>query len=307
MNKDLDFSNNYSPDSLANAHWADPSYIADKYVYKSGSIWLGRNPHNPDQAIGYKDDRHVFICAETRSGKGRSFMVNNQVLWPGSLITVGPKGEEATIVAERRDAGNEYCDGMGQRVYVLDPMRSADVPDKLRAHFNLLSGLDADDGELVAKTDRIAKAICTIPDNAGESAEWAKRGQELVATLILHVKTYPYYKDNQRNILTVRDFVQQGQVAGAQILKDKKGIIKNPFELLLEEMIENKACRGVVSRRARDIFESFKDHRPFFNSVRGNAAEHLSFLEGEGISNTVFLISKILIIIFFRVPLILMI
>ena len=88
--------------TLAHARWADPLYVAEKYAYQDGAIWLGRCPHDPDRAIGYKDDRHVFVCAETRSGKGRAFMVNNQVLWPGSLITVGPKGEEATICQTRK-------------------------------------------------------------------------------------------------------------------------------------------------------------------------------------------------------------
>lgn len=133
----IDFSrDHYSSDKLADARWADPEYIAEKFAYKPGDIWLGRNPHNPDEAIGYKDDRHVFICAETRSGKGRSFMVNNQVLWLGSLVTVGPKSEERAIAAMRRGPGKEYCESLGQKVYVLDPMRCAGVPSSLRAHFN---------------------------------------------------------------------------------------------------------------------------------------------------------------------------
>ena len=45
-------------DSLASARWADPKYIADKYAYVPGAIWLGRSPHNPDQAIGYKGCFH---------------------------------------------------------------------------------------------------------------------------------------------------------------------------------------------------------------------------------------------------------
>ena len=135
----------YNDDPLAGSKWADPEYIADKYCYEPGAIWLGRNPHNPDQAIGHKDERHVFLCAETRQGKGRSFLVNNQILWPGSLISIGPKGEEATIAAVRRGPGNEYCDGMGQEVYVLDPMNCAQVPDELRAYFNPLAELDPND------------------------------------------------------------------------------------------------------------------------------------------------------------------
>ncbi len=116
MTSDLKSTNGHRGTTLAHARWADPLYVAEKYRYRQGAIWLGRCPHDPDRAIGYQDDRHVFVCAETRSGKGRAFMVNNQVLWPGSLITVGPEGEEATIAAERRGDGNAFCDGMGQAV-----------------------------------------------------------------------------------------------------------------------------------------------------------------------------------------------
>ena len=144
------------PDLYGSAVWADPSDIADRFAYVEGEcVWLGRNPYNFKDMIGVKDDRHVFICAETRSGKGRALLVNNQVLWPGSMITVTPKGEETSIAAPRRGHGNEYCEGMGQDVYVLDPMRCADVPDEYRAHFNMLAALDPEDDELVAKVDHI--------------------------------------------------------------------------------------------------------------------------------------------------------
>jgi len=84
---------------LGNARWADPEYIAERYAYREGAIWLGRCPHDPARAIGFEDNRHVFLCAETRSGKGRAFLVNNQVLWPGSLIAIDPKGEAVVTAA----------------------------------------------------------------------------------------------------------------------------------------------------------------------------------------------------------------
>ena len=109
-------------DVLATARWGEPDYMAHHYPYKEGSFWLGRNPHNPHQALGYEGEGHIFLAAGARSGKGRSIIINNLIKWPGSLVSIDPKGMNATITAVRRGQGNPHCDGMGQDVYVLDPM-----------------------------------------------------------------------------------------------------------------------------------------------------------------------------------------
>jgi len=290
-------------EKLATARWADPAYIADKYQYEPGAIWLGRNPHNPDEAIGYKDDRHVFLNAETRGGKGRSILVNNQVLWPGSMIAIGPKGEEATITATRRGQGDEYCtNSLGQDVYVLDPMRCADVPEEYRAHFDLLSGLDPNDDELAVKCDQRANAICKIADS-GESKEWGERGREWLSVVMQHVITTPAIEDkdkDERNIITVRRFIMRGdeKLAGriykaARMRAEQNGEDPNtveepnPMLTLLNDMIRNKACRGNISDNAADLLQSYRNNIRLFDSVRKSAADHLKWLVGGGIQSTV--------------------
>ena len=283
---------------LADARWASPEYVARRYAYRPGSIWLGRNPHNPAQAIGHTDDRHIFVCAETGGGKGRAFMVNNQVLWPGSLISVGPKGEEATIAAPRRGAGNEFCDGLGQEVYVLDPMRACDVPESMRAHFNPLAAFNPSDGELVSKVDRVANAICKLPES-GEALEWSRKGRDFVANVILHVVTSPHLAEEDRHLLTVRDLVLEGSLRGARALHNYKTRLaresgdtseqpgEDPHRVLLDEMIENTGSGGAISRYARDLKNRLAIHAAGFESVRMSAASHVRFLEGEGITRTV--------------------
>lgn len=115
--------------SIANARLADPDYIADKYCYQpeKGDVWIGRNPHCFESAIGYRDERHIMVCAGAGSGKGRSFIVNNLAMYPGSTITYDPKGELPYILAPRRGDGNALCDGMNQNVFVLDPLHRSGV------------------------------------------------------------------------------------------------------------------------------------------------------------------------------------
>ena len=102
-------------DPLASARWADPAYIADKYPYTSGDYWLGRNPHNFDQSIGVKADKHLFACASTGSGKGRSIIVNNVALWPGSTIVYDPKGDIPAICCAARGDGDEWTKPLHQK------------------------------------------------------------------------------------------------------------------------------------------------------------------------------------------------
>lgn len=273
---------------IATARWGDPSYIAEQYPYFPGAIWLGRNPHNPDEAIGYHDDRHVFLCAGTRTGKGRAFIINNILKWPGSIVSVDPKGENATIAAPRRGPGNKYCDGMGQDTYVLDPMRCADVPDELRAHYNLLDALDPEDGELLTKTNRIAEAICIVPET-GESAEWAKRGREYISNIIAHVVTYTknFKEKENRNLITVRKLITEGEVAGAKRVKEMLNIDMSPFDVLLDDMIDNTACKGRIASVARSLKKQAEDTPKYFESVRGEAVYQTAFLNSDGIEDTV--------------------
>lgn len=285
--------------ALASARWADPEYVARKFRFQDGCIWLGRNPHNPNDAVGYRDDRHVFVCAETGGGKGRAFMVNNQLLWPGSLISIGPKGEEATIAAPRRGPGNTDCKGLQQEVYVLDPMRACNVPKEMRAYFNPLAEMDPSDGELVSKVDQIVSAVFKMPLGA-ESSDWANTAKQYVATVMLHVVTSEFIHSSNRNLLTVRDLVLEGAVNESKSIqarrivqrsKEKMGFSNDsppdPHELLLDLMIMNKSCFGAISRNARDLKGRWMMHRPGFESVRMSASKQLRFLEGEGITQTI--------------------
>src|ERR1700722_1742581 len=130
---------------LATAAWADPAEVEQRYLYRDGTVWLGRVADERGVSLGYEDDRHVCLVAGSRSGKGTTSIVPALITWPGSICVLDPKGENATITASRRGRGSEYCDGMGQTVRVLDPFKAAQVDDSLRGRFNPLEALDPED------------------------------------------------------------------------------------------------------------------------------------------------------------------
>ena len=68
------------------------------------------------------DDRHLVTVAGSRSGKGVSAILPNLAKYRGSVLVLDPKGENASLTAERRGKGRGVPDGgLGQEVYVLDP------------------------------------------------------------------------------------------------------------------------------------------------------------------------------------------
>ena len=279
---------------IATARWADPDYIVDRYYFRPGDIWIGRNPHNFDQAIGYKDDRHVLLCAGSRAGKGRSLIVNNLALWPGSTVVYDPKGELPSILADRRGQGDDqHCEGMGQDVFVLDPLNHAEVDPSYRAYFDPLSGLDPEDrdGELATWAKRIADSLIQYNDGT-EASEWAKRAVRFTALIIMHVVTSPSIPENKRNLITVLHYVLEGAEDIAQNLRSRMAPevhdkIPDPMIILVDEMIDNDACRGWIAKEARNLKRQVQRTPKFFESVRGEAADKLDWFKSAGIERAI--------------------
>jgi len=98
--------------------------------------------HTEPQAVGTADDMHVGVFSSTRAGKGTTAVVPNLCLYKGSVLGMDPKGENASLTAARRGDGDGFCEGMGQIVQVLDPVRVADIDDKYRAAWNCLDLVD---------------------------------------------------------------------------------------------------------------------------------------------------------------------
>lgn len=236
----------------------------------------------------------MLVCAGSGSGKGRSFIVNNLAVWPGSVIAYDPKGDLPQILAERRGQGGEYAEGMEQEVYVLDPLGKTGLGPEYLAWFDPLQGLDPDDGELPTWAKRIAQSLIEIPESS-ESAQWAKRAARLIALIIQHVVTS--YSPDEISLSTVLQLLMEGaepsyQAIRADILasnlddevkRERLSMIPDPMMLLFEEMLDNQGCRGWIAKDARNLMRIAETTPKFFESVRGEATDQLDWLKSEGI------------------------
>ena len=264
---------------LATAEWADPALVEEKYLYRDGTIWLGRSASEHPAPVGYADDRHVCLVSGSRGGKGTTSIVNNLILWPGSICVVDPKGENATITASRRGNGSPRCQGLGQTVQVLDPFNAAQIDDSLRGRFNPLDALDPDNDETIDEAGRIADAVVVIHET--KDPFWDESARSMVKGLILHVLTAPKY-EGRRALTTVRKLIMRGDTEAAETLRElgeRDSDIPSPHLLLWADLVNNPAFGGLVAGIG-DMFRNMLQQGPKeYESVLQVANRNTEFID----------------------------
>lgn len=263
--------------------------------YHKGCIFLGETPGKRQLPVGWKDDRHMITVAGSRAGKGRSGVIPNLYVYGGSVICVDPKGENARLTAEWR-ARPVAEGGLGQEVYVLDPFRTANVPERLRATFNPLWMVNLKDLDALEQVGAIAESI-VIPGDA-KDAHWDDSARDLIESLILHVLTWPRYI-SERNLQTVRrllingdqDAVNQTSSSQTQATIIFPGSLRGgpdpndpdtvgAFDVLLRSMLQNSAFAGAISGQAQNLLNMGPEER---GSVLSTARRNTKFLDGSAI------------------------
>lgn len=250
-----DLRNNIAPF----AAWMDPSYIAGHafWQYEPGKIFLGSVGNKP---IGVRDDRHVMTIAGSRAGKGISTVIPNLLEYPGSMLVIDPKGENARISANRRRRGSSNVKtGLGQTVHVLDPFG---VSGRQSARFNPLSMIDPTADTAVDDAALIADSLVIQEEGAGRHFSSAARN--FLRGLILFVCTDP--NPEKRNLVVIREFL----TGNADF-----------YKLLLQKMMETNACNGVIRRSANSL--ATKDERER-SGVISTAIEQTDFLDSPALA-----------------------
>jgi type IV secretory pathway TraG/TraD family ATPase VirD4 len=255
--------------------------VEDNYAYRDGMIWLGRSASENQVPVGYRDDRHVCLVSGSRGGKGTTSIVNNLVVWPGSICVVDPKGENATITAARRGRGSANCQGMGQAVRVLDPFKAAQVDDSLRGRFNPLDALDPQNEETIDEAGRIADAIVVIHEESNDPF-WDESARAMVKGLILHVLTAPEY-EGRRNLLTLRKLIMRGDWESVEALREAgEKDIPPAHGLLWQGLANNPAFDGLVAGIGDSFTNMLLNSPKQFESVLQVANRNTEFIDSPG-------------------------
>lgn len=194
---------------------ADLDQLKDER-YRPGAFFLGNcHPdHGGSFPIGIKDDRHIFIVAGSRAGKGTTLIVNNLIDWPHGVFCIDPKGENASLTAMRRARAQDahgtvtkITDHLGQEVAVLDPMRCVRGPARaLRVKYDPLNDIAPQTIEAAGQILSLAEAIVVPETGSGshftDSVEIILAG---VMELVLHTEV-----PQNRTLRRCRELILEG-------------------------------------------------------------------------------------------------
>jgi type IV secretion system protein VirD4 len=188
----------------------------DRYALKDGSFFLGRihEDHRANFPAGVSDDRHVFIVAGSRSGKGVSFGIPNALLWPGPLFVIDPKGEAASIAGLRRASlnaakgtGTSVRAYLGQELAILDPLKQVRGPARaFRMSYNPLADIDLSIGGGVRAIHSAADAL--IHTETGVGAHFSETAETVVSGVIEALLTKE--PREKQTLLRMREILLQG-------------------------------------------------------------------------------------------------
>lgn len=256
---------------LGTARWSTSSSL-----WREGLFWLGRD--DDGKVIGHSDDRHIITIAGSRSGKGRSGIIPNLHLWPGSCVVTDPKGENASRTAVVR-AKRE-----GHRVAVIDPNGAAQVPDGLRMSFNALDLIDADAGDAIDLAAAIGDAVM-IDSGDGKDIHWVESARQIFEAVLLHVATSEF--GPRRSLVRVRQLLTIGDPEHADALyaervakKGNEAVDVSPFDALWIQMsssiASNCAVRDVIAGAANSIRDMGDNER---GSVLSTARRNTKFID----------------------------
>lgn len=259
------------------ALWMSPETLAghDFWRYTPDKIFLGASG---EQMIGIADNRHLLTIAGSRAGKGTSAIVPNLLLYTGSVLVLDPKGENATLTAERRGQGRGVAaGGLGQDVYVIDPFRVAEVDDAYRSGFNPLAGLDPSADDFIDECDAIADAL-VVEDKGGEGGSfWTSSARSVLRGYIAWVAAAPGVQRRDLNEVRRLIFLSPG------------GDGVGPFEEQLFAMLTDPEAdtpplaHGVPHEAASSLIGMSDRER---SSVLSTVRENIAFLSSPPMAAT---------------------
>jgi len=251
-----------------NALWKNPAELAteDHWAYSSGKIFLGSVLG--DRLIGVTDDRHLMTIAGSRAGKGVSTIIPNLIEYPGSVLVIDPKGENAEITATRRGKkGSLHVKNpLGQDVFVLDPFG---VSGHETSHFNPLKMIDPKSETAVDDAALIAEAL--VIKAQGDGRHWSDAARNFLRGLVLFVCTDE--EEDSHNLHYVRQLLTLAPDAFKELLVDMANVDDDTWE----------NCADVIRGAANSLAAKSDAER---SGVISTAIEQTDFLDSKKLIRT---------------------
>ncbi len=255
------------PTSFGSAQWATYSYLQEKKIFGRDGLVLGEfvaGGDAPIEPLHYQGVRHLLTVAPTRSGKGVSSIIPNLLTYPGSVLVVDPKGENALITAHGRGKGDvqRRITGLGQKIVLLDPWDIAssrlDIP---RSGFNPLDWIKAGDPDAAENAFLLADALVISDTAKGDDRFWDEEAKAVLTGVILYVATSPD-EQKSRTLGRVRDIVC---LDDARLRNMLEKMFKHP-----DPVVRSTASRTALKedKLLSSVMASVQSHTHFLDSPR---------------------------------------
>uniref|UniRef100_UPI0008188390 type IV secretory system conjugative DNA transfer family protein n=1 Tax=Sphingobium sp. Ndbn-10 TaxID=1667223 RepID=UPI0008188390 len=240
-------------------------------------LLIGRD-RKSGKLLRYAGPAHLLTIAPTRTGKGVGTIIPNLLDYPGPVVCIDPKGENARITARHRARFGP--------VHVLDPFGITGLPS---AAFNPLDRLDPAGLDLADDAMTLADALVyDAPGEAGE-AHWNEEAKALIAGILLWVACDGQAQGADRTLEAVRDCLT---------------FAPDNFQKMLREMSRSTDARGLIARAANrhlgksdreaaGVLSAAQRHTHFLDSPRMTAVlgrSDFSFADVKAQPTTVYLV-----------------
>lgn len=201
----------------------DATYPTDAIALGALTIGDGGALSNNAGLLSYAGDGHLLTIAPTRSGKGTTQIVPTLLTYEGSTLVIDIKGENHAITARHRASFVE-----GAKVFKFAPYEQDSM---------FFNPLDAIRKGRPAYGDCRFIAELMVPQSIYGESFWNTEARNLLAAILLYVRTSPAIADDDRNMRKL-----------LQLTYNPAGI-SDTLDLMLDEneMQEVQQLSGVFS------------------------------------------------------------
>lgn len=231
----------------------------DGFGYRPGSVFLGRDEF--DREIGIETEIHLITIGGSGAGKGSSLLVPNARRWRGNLICIDPKGENAVLAWQAREA-------MGQQVAVLDPffeIPAGKIPDRLRVSINPLAVIDPGNRRARAALMAIGNGLVVVHDP--KHMEWVEGARALLAGIAAYIVADA--PPEMRTFAVLRKLLMQPD---AELYEDAK------------RMADDTRIGGLIRAAGISIMTALDSEKSMERDFLGNARRATQWLDDESIA-----------------------
>lgn len=203
--------------------------IFEQYKFTKGGISLGLEKINNREKIYYNDDdTHSIILGATRSGKGRTVLLQTigiQGLAGESMILSDPKGELFCYT-------NEFLKNLGYEVIALD----FEEPEKSNSYNFLQNVIDyVNEGDMTRAIDSVEDIVDMLVQKGSNEPIWENGEKSVLAFAILLVVIENKERPEYQNLTNAYHFLSK------MCISDENG--KIPLNKYIQELDDNHPAK----------------------------------------------------------------